>query len=295
MEEEKRFRDNRLFILNGPVQNIYMPLAVEIGEHESMLLLQLDYWLSISNHVFKGEKWTYQSISDIQKTFLCWSRMTIQRVIVTLNKKNLIKIGNFNKKNYDRTRWFTLNFEGIKKLETITIKQVKGGAIPKWYSLYQNGTTIPLDYSIRKEQQEQPACYSIKKEEKSPAKNESLRKELKELNFNNLEIERVLEAHTPAQIKNKLQALENRRDIRVPKIYFLKMLKADYPNKNTPVISDNGGNGDSSDDLYPKWKPKKDIYTPEKRKLVNKKIAEMARIALEELRGPPNRLQVASS
>ncbi len=123
----------------------------------------------------------------------------------------------------------------------------------------------------------------------------SLRKELKKLNFSDKEVERLLKAYTPEQIRGKLKALENRRDIRVPKVYFLKMLKTDYPSKNTPVISDNGSNGDDSDGLYPRYIPKKDIYTPEERKKVNAKIAELAGIALEKIRGYPNRLQVNSS
>jgi len=127
------------------------------------------------------------------------------------------------------------------------------------------------------------------------AKNESLKKELEELNFSNLEIERLLKAHTPEQIKDKLKALEKRRDIRVPKIYFLKILKADYPSKNVPVTSDNGSNGDDSDYLYPMWKPKKDNRTPEELKRDRLKIAELAGIALEGLRGYPSRYQLNSS
>ncbi|MBA7581646.1 hypothetical protein ES708_23554 [subsurface metagenome] len=135
----------------------------------------------------------------------------------------------------------------------------------------------------------------LAKEVNPLAKNESLKKELEELNFSDLEIERLLKAYTPEQIRNKLKVLDNRRDIRVPKMYLMKMLKTDYPSKNTPVTSGNGGNGDNYDDLYPRWKPKKDIYTPEERKKVNAKIAEMARISLEGLRGYPGRCQVASS
>jgi hypothetical protein len=135
----------------------------------------------------------------------------------------------------------------------------------------------------------------LAKEVKQPAKNKLLRKELEELNFSDQEIERLLKAYTPEQVKNKLKALENRKNIRVPKVYFLKMLKADYPSKNTPVISDNGGNEDDSDYLYPRWKPKKDNRTPEELKRDRLKIAELAGIALEKIRGYPSRCQAASS
>ncbi|MBA7567936.1 hypothetical protein ES695_09840 [Candidatus Atribacteria bacterium 1244-E10-H5-B2] len=122
----------------------------------------------------------------------------------------------------------------------------------------------------------------------------SLKKELKKLNFSDQEVERLLKAYTPEQVKNKLKALGNRQGIRNCKAYLLKILKVDYPNKNMPVISDNGGNGDSSDDFYPRYIPKKDDRTPEELKRDRLKIAELARIALERIRGYPG-CQVASS
>ncbi|MBA7572391.1 hypothetical protein ES695_06645 [Candidatus Atribacteria bacterium 1244-E10-H5-B2] len=125
----------------------------------------------------------------------------------------------------------------------------------------------------------------LAKEVNPPAKNKLLRKELEELNFSDQEIERLFKAYTPEQIKNRLKALKNRKNIRVPKVYFLKMLKADYPSKNTPVISDNGGNGDSSDDFYPRYIPKKDDRTPEKLKRDRLKIAELAGKEFRKLRG----------
>lgn len=131
--------------------------------------------------------------------------------------------------------------------------------------------------------------------ELAPAKNGSLRKELEKLNFSDPEIEGLLKAHTPEQIENKLKALEKRRDIRIPKMYLMKMLKIDYPSKNTPVNNDNGNNGDDSDYLYPKWKPKKDGRTPEELKRDRLRIAKLARIAKEELRKLPNRYQFNSS
>ncbi|MBA7567953.1 hypothetical protein ES695_05105 [Candidatus Atribacteria bacterium 1244-E10-H5-B2] len=52
---------------------------------------------------------------------------------------------------------------------------------------------------------------------------------------------------------------------------------------------------EDDDGLYPKYIPKKDNRTPEELKRDRLKIAELAGVALEGLRGHPNRLQVASS
>jgi len=112
---------------------------------------------------------------------------------------------------------------------------------------------------------------------KQPAEFESLKKELEDINFSKPEIDVLLEIHTPEQIRDKLKVLGNRKGIRNPKLYFIKILKADYPNKDIPVIEDNGNNGNHSDDsIYQKWVVKKDPLTPEERKKKNERIAELA-------------------
>jgi len=94
-------------------------LAVEIGFNESLLLLQLDFLIAISNHEQEGQRWTYQSVTDIQKMFPFWSRATINRVIKSLENRGLINVSNFNRKKYDKTRWFAINIEEAEKLTSI--------------------------------------------------------------------------------------------------------------------------------------------------------------------------------
>lgn len=124
-----------------------------------------------------------------------------------------------------------------------------------------------------------------KQEQEPPAENKLLRKKLESLNFSDPEINVLLEVHTPEQIKNKLKVLENRQGIRNPKLYFIKILKEDYPSKDVPVISDNGNNGDRSEDTnIMEWKPAKDSLTLEERKKVRKRIAKKAGEAAKKLK-----------
>jgi len=174
--------------------------------------------------------------------------------------------------------WYEINTDNLeKKLNRIYLVIAERGItkeLPKGELLLNTETTADI-------------------KELAPTKNESLRKELEELDFRDQEIEGLLKAYTPEQIRNKLKVLDNRRDIRVPKMYLMKMLKVDYPNKNTPVISDNGGNGDSYDDLlYPRWKPKKDDRTPEELKRDQLKIAELAGREFRRLKGMGNELRL---
>ena len=117
-----KYSETRLFVINNPNAPRLCPeLAKEIGLNESILFLQLDFWIGISDNERDGKYWTYQSLSDIQEFFPFWSQRTIQRIIQSLKDKNLIDVAQYNKCAYDRTNWYALNEEGIAKLKSVTI------------------------------------------------------------------------------------------------------------------------------------------------------------------------------
>ena len=64
----------RIFTLNEPnAPRINPALAKEIGLNESLILLQIEFWISISNNEREGKRWTYQSVRDMQeKSFSFW-------------------------------------------------------------------------------------------------------------------------------------------------------------------------------------------------------------------------------
>lgn len=66
----------RLFVLNDPhALRVNAALAMEIGLNESIVLLQLEFLISISDNVREGRIWTYQSLSELQEAhFPFWSR-----------------------------------------------------------------------------------------------------------------------------------------------------------------------------------------------------------------------------
>ena len=126
---KNKYQQNRLFDLNGPYFARVSPeLAMEIGFNESLLFLQLEFLTAVSDHERDGQRWTYQSVTDIQKMFPFWSRATINRAINSLEKKSLIQVGNFNRKKYDRTRWFAINTGEARKLKSIRLREGNSSA-----------------------------------------------------------------------------------------------------------------------------------------------------------------------
>lgn len=139
---KRTFEANRIFVLNEPnAPRINPTLATEIGLNESLLLLQIEFYLAITpdeGHTFEGKKWFYKDTREwVEDVFPFWSKSTVDRAIRSLetgtygdwhktknpiNKPPLIYVSKkFNKANYDKTRWFALNYENLNKLTSISI------------------------------------------------------------------------------------------------------------------------------------------------------------------------------
>lgn len=128
MTERKRKRARQITLNEQPVMRVSPALAAEIGLNESIMLLQLDFLISVGKHEHDGRRWTYQSVTALREMFPWWGRATILRIIRSLKARGLILTDNFNQHAYDKTTWFALNQDGIAQLKSV--------------SLFQNGTTL---------------------------------------------------------------------------------------------------------------------------------------------------------
>ena len=104
------------------VRIIPVELAVRIGDKPAMFIRQLHYWLEKSKHKYHGKKWVYNTYEGWKENFPWLSVRTIQRMVYELEQLGLIETGDFNKMKYDKTKWYTINYEvlgayyGIDKL-----------------------------------------------------------------------------------------------------------------------------------------------------------------------------------
>lgn len=105
---------SRLLIDEPPLQ-VLPSLAREIGLNEAIMLQQMHYWLIKSGHEFEGVKWFYKTLEDWQTEFPFWSAMTIRRTLTNLEKQKVIRIGNFNKKKFDKTKWYTIDYQCVNR------------------------------------------------------------------------------------------------------------------------------------------------------------------------------------
>lgn len=117
---------SKLLINEQPLQ-VLPSLAVKVGLNEAIILQQLHYWSELNRqqnkNFYNGYYWVYNTYEDWQKQFPFWSAKTIQRAITKLEKLGLVVSDNFNKVKMDRTKWYRIDYEALRKLEDSRIGQ----------------------------------------------------------------------------------------------------------------------------------------------------------------------------
>lgn len=103
-------------LINEPPLQVLPSLAVRIGLNKAILLQQIHYWLVHTANVRDGRKWVYNSVADWQKQLPFWSERTIRYEFAALEKEGLILTGNFNQAGFDRTKWYTIDYDALNAL-----------------------------------------------------------------------------------------------------------------------------------------------------------------------------------
>lgn len=108
-------KPSRLFTKHPVVVN--QKLAIEIGLNEAIVVQQLNWRLnSKSAKTIDGKKWICNTYENWQKdNFPFWSISTIRRTIGSLKKSGIILTGNFNKKGFDKTHWYSIDEENLNR------------------------------------------------------------------------------------------------------------------------------------------------------------------------------------
>ncbi|MBF8049254.1 conserved phage C-terminal domain-containing protein [Staphylococcus capitis] len=122
-------------------------LATEIGLNEAIVLQQMHYWLKKSNHNYDGRRWIYNSFPEWQKHFPFWSVMTIKRAVYSLEKQNLLYVGNYNKAKFDKTKWYSINYEKLEGMKRPSYQNDTTSVSKRNDGVYQNDTTNTRDYT----------------------------------------------------------------------------------------------------------------------------------------------------
>jgi hypothetical protein len=93
---------------------LYPALASRFGVLEAVFISQLHYWLGKSGKPKDGRQWIYNSIRAWQGQFPFWHENTIRAAIARLETQRIVLSGNYNRFGFDRTKWYTLDYEALQ-------------------------------------------------------------------------------------------------------------------------------------------------------------------------------------
>lgn len=137
-----------LFIDKDKIVMANMELGVALNSlDEAIVLNQLNYWIERNkdaNRNFRdGHYWAYNSYEAWRKQdFPVWSATKIKRIFTSLEGKGIVLSANYNKLAIDKTKWYTIDYDKLKKF----IEE---------YSKGQNETSTDQD-EISKDADDQP-------------------------------------------------------------------------------------------------------------------------------------------
>jgi len=148
---------SKLIIEEPPLQ-VLPSLAVQIGLNESIIIQQFHYWLQTSKHKHPDKKgvirsWIYNSVSKWHVQFPFWSEGGLKRILIRLEKSGYLITGNFNKKAYDRTKWYSINYIAIDLIELSISTEGANGKEPK-VPIDQHPGSQPIPETTKKLTQE---------------------------------------------------------------------------------------------------------------------------------------------
>jgi hypothetical protein len=99
-----------------------MDLAVRIGLNEAIVLNQIDYWINVyeekkdADHFQDGRWWVYNTIKEWQENFPCFCERTMYNILKNLRDLGVVETANYNKVGFDRTLWYTINYNKLMAL-----------------------------------------------------------------------------------------------------------------------------------------------------------------------------------
>ena len=126
-------------------------LAKILGVNEAIVIQQVHYWIEKykdnADHQYDNRCWVYNTFEEWHEQFPFWSIATVKRTFYNLIEKKILITGWFNKKAYDHTNWYTINFEVLESLvNTDCINLIQSNVSNCTNREYQFDTSNTIDY-----------------------------------------------------------------------------------------------------------------------------------------------------
>lgn len=111
-----------LFIDKDKVVLASVDLACVVGNlEEAVALNQVSYWIEkykeAKHNLKDGKYWVYNSYQKWHDdNFPFWHTSKIQRIFKSLEKKGILISANYNSAGFDKTKWYSIDYEKLQKM-----------------------------------------------------------------------------------------------------------------------------------------------------------------------------------
>jgi len=109
----------RSLLIEEPPLQVLPKLAAVIGLNEAIVLQQIHYWLGRSSNVRDDRKWVYKTAQEWVDEFPFWSEATVKRAVASLKERGLIVVGKESRTSWNRTNWYSVNYEALSRIGAI--------------------------------------------------------------------------------------------------------------------------------------------------------------------------------
>ena len=113
------------------IHSFNVDLAQEIGVVQAILLENIYFWVSKNEfnqkNIIDGRAWSYNSIRAFTEQFPYLSEKQIRLALAKMEKDGIILVGNHNKVQYDRTKWYAISDKWKERLEKLGYRFAKTG------------------------------------------------------------------------------------------------------------------------------------------------------------------------
>ncbi|MBE9039610.1 hypothetical protein IQ235_02215, partial [Oscillatoriales cyanobacterium LEGE 11467] len=101
-----------------PVSIPFSPvLAVELGSNAALVLQQIHYWIEKgAGRVIDGTRWIYNTLDDWLEQFPWLNKWSLRKTMGVLRERGLVKFNQFEKKQWKRRGWYTIDYEVLETL-----------------------------------------------------------------------------------------------------------------------------------------------------------------------------------
>ena len=124
-------------------------LAAVIGLNEAIVLNQIHYWIEKNRqqglNLNDGRTWVFQTYKEWNEQFPFWSERTLERIFRSLEKSGYIIASCYNKRKYDRTKWYTIPYDNLpSSICQFVTQNVTIQAIDDTETVYPNRHNEPI-------------------------------------------------------------------------------------------------------------------------------------------------------